>query len=689
MRRNWLTSTTALALVLNAAAPLPGAALGSNGLETEANMKVAPQAVRLAQAETESAEADTAVDALEDALEGAGDVAKEEAEAAQQAADAAAADAAAAAAAEEQAAAEAAQQAAEAEVQAAEDAAEAAAQQAEAEAAAGEQQAAEDAAAAEAAQQAAEADAAAQAEADAAAQAEADAAAQAEADAEADAAAQAEADVAAQTEADAAAQAEADAAAEQQAIDDAAAQAEAEAAEEAQQAEDAAADEAAAAAEDAAAADAAAEQAAQDAVAEDAATAEPGDQTASDDEDATVAGEDTDAPAETEAAGAAEAEATDAPTSDTAEAPEVSAEAQAEAVAEETVDAPVAAAASGEGEVVETEEGTVTEDQARSSDEEFETTASGTPAIVNQAPAAKKKDNDLLKAVGIVAAAGLGAYAVGKLLDNGGEVVSNTGDRAVVRDPNGQYRIIKDDDTLLRQPGANVSTQTYSDGSTRTEVVARDNSSTVTIRAADGRVLRRTRILPDGQEVLLFDDTRSFDRVDVSNLRPARESEYDYSNADADSLRAALSAKNEALPDRTFSLNQIRRIDAVRKLVPVIALDAINFRTGSAVIEAAEAQDLSDLGTAMRRAIEDDPAQVFLIEGHTDTVGDASYNLALSDRRAESVALALTEYFDVPPSNMIVQGYGEADLRIKQTGDVRGNRRAAVRNITPLLTGNR
>jgi outer membrane protein OmpA-like peptidoglycan-associated protein len=91
----------------------------------------------------------------------------------------------------------------------------------------------------------------------------------------------------------------------------------------------------------------------------------------------------------------------------------------------------------------------------------------------------------------------------------------------------------------------------------------------------------------------------------------------------------------------------------------------------------------------MLSAIDTDPAQMFLIEGHTDTVGDASYNLALSDRRAESFALALTEYFDVPPSNMIVQGYGEADLRIKQTGDIRGNRRGAVRNITPLLRGNR
>ncbi|MCB2132755.1 MAG: OmpA family protein, partial [Rhodobacteraceae bacterium] len=80
-------------------------------------------------------------------------------------------------------------------------------------------------------------------------------------------------------------------------------------------------------------------------------------------------------------------------------------------------------------------------------------------------------------------------------------------------------------------------------------------------------------------------------------------------------------------------------------------------------------------------------SEVFLIEGHTDAVGSAAYNLALSDRRAESVALALTEYFEVPPENLVVQGYGEAFLKVQTDADERANRRAAVRRITPLLSG--
>ena len=65
--------------------------------------------------------------------------------------------------------------------------------------------------------------------------------------------------------------------------------------------------------------------------------------------------------------------------------------------------------------------------------------------------------------------------------------------------------------------------------------------------------------------------------------------------------------------------------------------------------------------------------------------GKAAMNLALSDRRAESVALALTEYFDIPPENMVVQGYGESELLIDTQDSEAANRRVEVRVITPLL----
>ncbi|MCT8329006.1 OmpA family protein [Albidovulum sediminis] len=349
-----------------------------------------------------------------------------------------------------------------------------------------------------------------------------------------------------------------------------------------------------------------------------------------------------------------------------------------------TGEAPVAAAAEvPEDEPVagaEVTEEVVTEETARSSDEDFANRVNQTAA----APAAAADDDDGLSKGEKALLIGLGAIAIGAIISNNRKVELNSGDRVVVTRPDGSYQIIKDDNALLRQPGSRVRTETFDDGSTRTTVTREDGSRIVTIRDAEYRVLRRVHIDPDGRQTLLIDDTRDFEPVDVARLPAPPRDTYLSADLTEAELRAAL-AREEGF-GRAFSLAQVREIREVRELVPVIDLDAITFETGSAAIRPDQARALSRLGRLIRSYVDEDPSEVFLIEGHTDAVGSAASNLALSDRRAESVALALTEYFDVPPENLVVQGYGEAFLKIPTEGDERANRRAAVRRITPLLT---
>lgn len=334
-------------------------------------------------------------------------------------------------------------------------------------------------------------------------------------------------------------------------------------------------------------------------------------------------------------------------------------------------------------ETIETE---VTAEDTRQSGEDFSTDPAGRQAATPEGaePRQSRRNRDIER----LALLGLGALAVGVILSNGDEVVSNTGDRVVVRRGGDaqDFYILRDDDVTLRQPGSRVRTERFDDGSSRTFVTRDDGSIIITVRDASGRVVLREREDTEGRRVILIDDTTTYEPVVISTLPPPARRQVTIIDSEASAIRAALDRESARNIDRSFSLRQVREVEQVRKLVPEIAVQPITFETASAAIRPTEAQSLAELGLLMVRLIESDPREVFLIEGHTDAVGGPAYNLALSDRRAESVSLALTEYFGVPPENMVVQGYGLSDLLIPtSTAEVR-NRRVTVRRITPLLT---
>ena len=297
----------------------------------------------------------------------------------------------------------------------------------------------------------------------------------------------------------------------------------------------------------------------------------------------------------------------------------------------------------------------------------------------------------------------LGALAVGAIIKNNREaaaatdttvstmgpqdsrVVSNTGDRVIVLQPDGTYRVLKDDDTVIRRPGSTVRTETFRDGSTRTIVERQDGTQVVTIRDATGRVLRRATYDDLGREVILIDDLVEEEVVVIRDLPKPRKRIVISSKDDDTILKRELAALEADSAGRKFSLRQIREIPEVRALAATIDVEPVTFASGSAAVAAKEARNLADLGRVMQELLDENPREVFLIEGHTDATGKAAMNLALSDRRAESVALALTEYFDIPPENMVVQGYGETELLIDTQASEAANRRVEVRVITPLM----
>lgn len=365
---------------------------------------------------------------------------------------------------------------------------------------------------------------------------------------------------------------------------------------------------------------------------------------------------------------------------------EASAQKDAEIIAEQeeaqslaavtALDAEATAETATTGEVI-TE--TVTEAESRSSDEEFTTRATDSPEVRSDSSGSGLSS---LEKGGLLA---LGALAVGAIINNQ-RVTATSGDRVIVEDSTGRFQVLKDDDAVLRRPGSTVETRRFDDGSTTSTITRADGTRVVTIRDASGRVLRRSVFDLDGRETLLIDDITRVEPVNVSTLPPVMSfRQQPARGTDQASLRQALREAEARDLGRTFSLRQVRDIVEVRELAPEIALEDVTFRTGSAAIQPTEAEQLREIGLMMREMIRENPREVFLVEGYTDAVGSASFNLLLSDRRAESVALALTEYFDVPPENMIVQGYGERFLRVNTLAAERLNRRVSVRRITNLI----
>lgn len=57
--------------------------------------------------------------------------------------------------------------------------------------------------------------------------------------------------------------------------------------------------------------------------------------------------------------------------------------------------------------------------------------------------------------------------------------------------------------------------------------------------------------------------------------------------------------------------------------------------------------------------LKDHPDLDILIEGHTDNVGNAAANLALSDRRAAAVRTVLIDTYKIDGNRLTTKGFGD------------------------------
>jgi outer membrane protein OmpA-like peptidoglycan-associated protein len=281
------------------------------------------------------------------------------------------------------------------------------------------------------------------------------------------------------------------------------------------------------------------------------------------------------------------------------------------------------------------------------------------------------------------------------------------GDRTIIREPDrtiiregGQTIIRHSEGDRFRYGAQDVRTERRGNNNV-TVVVRPGGDRIVTTSDENGFLLRRSRLLPDGREIIIIDNRpreagfvggRGFGGFVVDLAPPVvripRERYIvETDRADRALLYETLAAAPIEAIERPYTLDEIRYSAPVRDRMPRIDLNTLTFETGSWELSPDQVDALAVIAEGINRAIQRNPREVFLIEGYTDAVGNDVDNLSLSDRRAESVAVALSQQFAVPPENLSTQGYGEQYLKVPTDGPERANRRVTVRRITPLLAG--
>jgi outer membrane protein OmpA-like peptidoglycan-associated protein len=277
-----------------------------------------------------------------------------------------------------------------------------------------------------------------------------------------------------------------------------------------------------------------------------------------------------------------------------------------------------------------------------------------------------------------------------KEVREGNRTVIKEGDRTIVKE--GNRTIIRHDEGMRFTIGSRGVQTIRAGNETRTVITRPNGSRIINITDANGRLIKRVREDARGRQfVLINNQFRGVRPVIFVALPPPviriPRDRYivDYRvGVPAPLVYQTLVAEPVEPLAEHYSLEQVRYSEPLRARMPRVDLD-INFETGSWQLTPDQVDKLAVVAEGLNKAIAANPNEIFLIEGHTDAVGSDEDNLSLSDRRAEAVAVALTEQFQVPPENLVTQGYGEENLKVATQGAEEANRRVAVRRVTPLL----
>lgn len=142
--------------------------------------------------------------------------------------------------------------------------------------------------------------------------------------------------------------------------------------------------------------------------------------------------------------------------------------------------------------------------------------------------------------------------------------------------------------------------------------------------------------------------------------------------------KAQLIAALKKKATRGLSVEERAELSSVVADRPAVNIE-IYFDLDSARVSPRAEPSLDALGTALADA--QLAGRTIMIAGHTDAQGPASYNQALSERRARAVKEYLVRKFKLSDDALMAVGYGKERLKLKDQPFAGENRRVEVVNL--------
>jgi len=115
-------------------------------------------------------------------------------------------------------------------------------------------------------------------------------------------------------------------------------------------------------------------------------------------------------------------------------------------------------------------------------------------------------------------------------------------------------------------------------------------------------------------------------------------------------------SQTDAKADR--ALESLQRLKPERKMV-LNFTEGAHFASNSIQFSGQAKKDIDSFLSDLKGSSDDGGNLVFVVAGHSDSAGSASYNYELSKRRAENIAAYLVAERNIDPTHLIAVGYGE------------------------------